>query len=209
MRELKPDVVTLDVLMPQMDGWAVLAAIKEDEELADTPVIMVTITNEQHIGLSLGAIDYLVKPIDRDRLIRAVEKCCPKETLRRILMIEDDGPTRELMRRTLQQNKYVVIEAENGRIGCERLAEALPDAILLDLMMPEMDGFEFLSRLRADERSRNIPVIVITAKTLTAEDRARLNGKMQHFIQKDAASGTAALAMLAKVLRPTLAPGSA
>ena len=210
VRELRPDVVTLDVLMPHMDGWAVLAAIKEDPEVADTPVIMVTITDEQNVGFSLGAVDYLIKPIHRDRLIRAVEKCCPSEAHRRVLIVEDHGPTRELMCRTLQQHEYTVIEAENGRVGCERLSEALPDAILLDLMMPEMDGFEFLSKLRADERSRTIPVIVITAKTLTVEDRARLNGHMQHFIRKDVGSAAAAVAVLGKVLSRTggLLPGA-
>jgi CheY-like chemotaxis protein/nitrogen-specific signal transduction histidine kinase len=203
VRELRPAVVTLDVLMPQMDGWAVLAAIKEDAEVADTPVIMVTITDEQNIGFSLGAVDYLIKPIDRDRLIRAVDKCCVGEGHRRVLIVEDHGPTRELMRRTLEHNGYTVVEAENGRVGCERLSQFLPDAILLDLMMPEMDGFEFLWQLRADERLTNVPVVVITAKTLTAEDRARLNGHMQHFIQKDAGSAAAAVAVLAKVLSRT------
>jgi CheY-like chemotaxis protein len=111
------------------------------------------------------------------------------------------------MRRALQQNNYTVTEAEHGRAGCERLEEVVPDAILLDLMMPEMDGFEFITRLRANERWRNIPVVVITAKTLTVEDRARLNGQMQLFVQKDEASGATMLAMLEKLLprhaRPT------
>jgi signal transduction histidine kinase/CheY-like chemotaxis protein len=195
-RTLQPDVVTLDVLMPQMDGWAVLSAMKEDAALAEIPVIMVTIIDNQGIGFSLGASDYLIKPINRDRLIHAVEKCCPRGALRHVLIVEDDAPTSELMERALRSIDCTVTQAENGRVGLERLNEASPDAILLDLMMPEMDGFEFIARLRAESRWQHIPVIVVTAKTLTAEDIARLNGHVQHLVQKGECSSKAVLAAL-------------
>jgi PAS domain S-box-containing protein len=195
-RTLQPDVVTLDVLMPQMDGWAVLSAMKEDAVLAEIPVIMVTIVDNQSIGFSLGAADYLIKPIDRDRLVRAVEKCCPTGGPRHVLIVEDDAPTSELMGRALREIDCTVTQAENGRVGLERLNEALPDAILLDLMMPEMDGFEFIAQVRAEARWRRIPVIVVTAKTLTAEDLARLNGQVQHLVHKGEYSGKAVLAAL-------------
>jgi PAS domain S-box-containing protein len=195
-RTLQPDVVTLDALMPQMDGWAVLSAMKEDAVLAEIPVIMVTIVDNQSIGFSLGAADYLIKPIDRDRLVRAVEKCCSSGAPRHVLIVEDDAPTSELMRRALRQIDCTVTQAENGRVGLERLNEALPDAILLDLMMPEMDGFEFIAQVRAESRWQRIPVIVVTAKTLTAEDRARLNGQIQHLVHKGEYSGKAVLAAL-------------
>jgi PAS domain S-box-containing protein len=195
-RTLQPDVVTLDVLMPQMDGWAVLSAMKEDAVLAEIPVIMVTIVDNQSIGFSLGAADYLIKPINRDRLVSAVEKCCPRGAPRRVLIVEDDAPTSELMGRALREIDCTVTQAENGRVGLERLNEALPDAILLDLMMPEMDGFEFIARVRAESRWRRIPVIVVTAKTLTAEDLARLNGQVQHLVHKGEYSGKAVLAAL-------------
>jgi PAS domain S-box-containing protein len=199
-RKLKPDVITLDVLMPQMDGWAVLSALKEDADLAQIPVIMVTIVDNQSIGYSLGATAYLTKPIDRDRLLQTLEKCIPNGAPRHVLIVEDDIPTRRLMRRTLQQASYHVTEAENGRVGCERLKAAMPDAIVLDLMMPEMDGFEFIAKVRSDARCREIPVIVVTAKALTPEDRNRLNGKVQHLIQKDEASRKSMLAALDDVL---------
>jgi CheY-like chemotaxis protein len=195
-REIQPDVVTLDVLMPKMDGWAVLAAMKADPTLADIPVIVVTVTEGQRFGFALGAADYLIKPVDRDRLLRALEKCCPRDAPRQVLIVEDDGSTRDLMRRTLQRINCTVTEAENGRVGLERLNEAVPDLILLDLMMPEMDGFEFVVQLRAEARWRHIPVIVVTAKALTAEERARLNGLVQHFVQKGQCSGKAVLAAL-------------
>jgi PAS domain S-box-containing protein len=195
-RAVKPDVVTLDVLMPQMDGWAVLSAMKEDAALAEIPVIMITIVDNQSIGFSLGAADYLVKPINRDRLVRAVEKCCPRGAPRHVLIVEDDAPTSELMGRALREIDCTVTQAENGRVGLERLNQALPDAILLDLMMPEMDGFEFIARVRSDSRWRRVPIIVVTAKTLTAEDLARLNGQVQHLVHKGEYSGKAVLAAL-------------
>jgi len=195
-RTLQPDVITLDALMPQMDGWTVLSAMKEDAVLAEIPVIMVTIVDNQSIGFSLGAADYLIKPIDRDRLVRAVEKCCPTDAPRHVLIVEDDAPTSELMGRALRQIDCAVTQAENGRVGLERLNEALPDAILLDLMMPEMDGFEFIAQVRAESRWQRIPVIVVTAKTLTAEDLARLNGQVQHLVHKGEYSGKAVLAAL-------------
>ncbi|MEH2513738.1 PAS domain S-box-containing protein [Nitrobacteraceae bacterium AZCC 1564] len=201
-RALHPDVITLDALMPQMDGWAVLSAIKEDAALAEIPVIMVTIVDNQSIGFSLGAADYLVKPIDRDRLVRAVEKCCPRGAPRHVLIVEDDPPTCELIGRALRQIDCRVTEAENGRVGLERLNEALPDAILLDLMMPEMDGFEFIARVRAESRWQRIPIIVVTAKTLTADDRARLNGQVQHLVHKGEYSGKAVLAALDELVPP-------
>jgi CheY-like chemotaxis protein len=204
-RTLKPDVVTLDVLMPQMDGWAVLSAMKEDAALAEIPVIMVTIVDNQSIGFSLGAADYLIKPINRDQLVRAVEKCCRRGELRHVLIVEDDAPTSELMGRALREIDCTVTQAENGRVGLERLNEASPDAILLDLMMPEMDGFEFVARLRADPRWRRIPVIVVTAKALTAEDLARLNGQVQHLVHKGEYSGKAVLAALDELV-PRHAP---
>jgi CheY-like chemotaxis protein len=195
-RTLQPDLVTLDVLMPQMDGWAVLSAMKEDAALAEIPVIMVTIVDNQSIGFSLGAADYLIKPINRDRLVRALEKCCPRGALRHVLIVEDDAATSELMGRALRGIDCTVTQAENGRVGLERLNEALPDAILLDLMMPEMDGFEFITRVRAEPSWRRIPVIVVTAKTHTAEDLARLNGQVQHLMHKSEYSGKAVLAAL-------------
>jgi hypothetical protein len=195
-RTLRPDVVTLDVLMPQMDGWAVLSAMKEDAALAEIPVIMATIVDNQSIGFSLGAADYLIKPIDRDRLVHAVEKCCPRGAARHVLIVEDDAPTSELMGRALRQIDCTVTQAENGRVGLERLNEILPDAILLDLMMPEMDGFEFIAQVRAKSRWRDIPIIVVTAKTLTAVDLARLNGQVQHLVHKGEYSGKTVLAAL-------------
>ena len=183
-REIAPDAITLDVLMPTMDGWAVLAALKDDPELAAIPVIMVTIVDDRSIGFSLGASDYLNKPVDADKLIALLRKHCPEKARRRVLIVEDDEATRDVIRRRLGDEQWEMAEAENGLEGLERLAGAIPDVILLDLMMPEMDGFEFIAALRADARWRDIPVIVITAKILTEKDRERLTGSVEQLIQK-------------------------
>jgi hypothetical protein len=183
-RELHPDAITLDVMMPGMDGWAVLAALKSDPELADIPVIMLTIVDDQNMGYSLGATDYLTKPIDRDRLTAILKRHVGQEQSRSVLIVEDDADTREVTRRILELGGWSVVEAENGRIGLERLASVRPGVILLDLMMPEMDGFEFVSELRKNPEWKLIPVVVVTAKDLTFEDRARLNGQVGLILQK-------------------------
>ena len=185
-REVRPAAITLDVLMPDLDGWTVLAALKGDPELADIPVIFVTILDERTKGYSLGAVDYLVKPIDRERLAHALKRICGDRPSRRILLVEDDETTRAVIQHALERDGWSVTQAEHGRVALARMAESRPDAILLDLMMPEMDGFEFLAELRRQPTWRDIPVLVLTAMDLTDEDRRRLNGEVEQVIQKGA-----------------------
>jgi CheY-like chemotaxis protein len=184
-RQIRPDVITLDVLMPTMDGWAVLTALKADPTLADIPVIMLSILDDKNMGFALGAADYLTKPIDRERLEKAFRKYLPERTDRPILVVDDDTATRKTIRRMLEKEGWTVAEADNGRVGLEQ-AEANPPAlILLDLMMPEMDGFEFLAQVRKRSAGRDVPILVITAKDLTAEDHLRLNGYVNAIVQKE------------------------
>ena len=182
-RELRPAAITLDIMMPGIDGWTVLAAIKGDPELADIPVVLVSIVDEKNRGFSLGAADYLVKPVNREKLTRVLRDIVGKLD-RRVLLVDDDDFGRQTMREGLQQNGWEVTEAENGRIGLTSLGKALPDVIVLDLMMPEMDGFEFLEELRRNPQWHDIPVVVVTARDLTEEDRSRLNGGAERIIQK-------------------------
>jgi signal transduction histidine kinase/CheY-like chemotaxis protein len=183
-RELRPAAVTLDVMMPDIDGWTVLAAIKGDPALADIPVILMTILDERNRGYTLGAADYLVKPVDRDRLVRILRKITVAG--RRALVVDDDEIMRRGVVQALEKDGWTVTEAANGREGLTRLTEAPPDAIVLDLMMPEIDGFGFLEALRHHPQWRDIPVIVVTAKDLTEDDHRRLNGSVAHILQKDA-----------------------
>ena len=186
-KALHPDAITLDVMMPGMDGWAVLAALKADPELADIPVIMLTIMDSLNVGYALGAADYLIKPVDRERLLGALNKYKRRPSAR-VLIVEDDATTREMLRRIVEIEGWATAEAENGRVALARMLETPPDLILLDLMMPEMDGFEFITHLRRREEWRSIPVVVVTAKDLTTEDHLRLNGYVEKFVQKGAFS---------------------
>jgi CheY-like chemotaxis protein len=185
-KELRPDAITLDVLMPGMDGWTVLTALKADPVLAEIPVIMITIVDEKQAGYALGVADYLTKPIDWKRLTAILQNYESADATRRVLVVEDDGRTRTMLRKRLEKQGWTVIESENGRVALERMAEGLPDVILLDLMMPEMDGFQFVDQVRTREDWRSIPIIVITAKDLDEEDRQRLNGYVEGILHKGA-----------------------
>jgi len=182
-RELRPAAITLDITMPDLDGWTVLAAIKGDPTLCDIPVVLVTIVDEKNRGFSLGASEYLVKPVDRDKLVSVLQRLStPPGDL--ILVVDDDESSRSSLRTALEQAGWRAEEADNGRVALARLNETRPSAILLDLMMPEMDGFQFLDEIRHHDKWRNIPVVVITARDITAEDRARLNGRVESIVQK-------------------------
>jgi len=182
-RELRPDAITLDVMMPGMDGWAVLSALKAGPDVAEIPVIMLTIVDDKNLGYALGASDYLTKPIDRERLVTVLRQ---HRRDRPVLVVDDDAEVRQLLRRMLESEGFAVMKAENGRVALERLRGEAPSLILLDLMMPEMDGFEFVAELRRHESWHTIPVVVITARDLSRDDRDRLNGHVEKVLQKGA-----------------------
>jgi signal transduction histidine kinase/CheY-like chemotaxis protein/HAMP domain-containing protein len=184
-RELRPICITLDVMMPDLDGWSVLAALRQDSALAEIPVIMVTILDEQRRAAALGAAGYLNKPIDRARLDRLLGRFRAPARPTRVLMVDDDRDQRERTRRWLDGPQWIVLEAANGREALARLREGAPDLILLDLMMPEMDGFEVVAALQQEPAWRDIPVIVITARDLDAADRERLNSGVQSVLVKE------------------------
>ncbi len=182
-RELRPAAMTLDIMMPDLDGWTVLAAMKGDPSLSGIPVVLMTIVEEKNRGYALGAADYLVKPVDRGKLVETLRNICGSAA-GRVLLIDDDDVVRRSVRLALEPIGWHVAEAEHGLLALDALSAARPDVIILDLMMPEMDGFEFLDELRARPDWRDIPVVVITAKDLTEADRNRLNGGVERIIQK-------------------------
>ena len=184
-KELQPTAITLDVMMPDLDGWSVLAALRQNPELADIPVIMVSIVDEHRRGIALGAAGYLTKPIDRERLHRLIRRFQAPTPPTRVLMVEDDALQRERMLGWLERPQWIVREAANGREALNVLREEKPDVILLDLMMPEMDGFEVVAALQKDADWQKIPVIVITSLDLSAKDRERLNSGVQSVLVKE------------------------
>jgi signal transduction histidine kinase/DNA-binding response OmpR family regulator/HAMP domain-containing protein len=175
-RRERPDAITLDVLMPQMDGWSVLTALKGDAELCDIPVVIVTILHERSMGFALGANGFLSKPVERSRLSALVNRLAADARAKdraadHILIVDDDRAAREVEQRLVENLGFRTVQAANGREAFEWLKRNGPPAvILLDLIMPEMDGFEFLKALRDDERLARTPVVVVTAKELTPED---------------------------------------
>jgi CheY-like chemotaxis protein len=183
IQELRPAAVTLDIMMPDLDGWTVLAAMKGDPALASIPVVLMSMVDQKNRGYALGAADYLVKPVDRTKLIETLTRIRGSGA-GRALLVDDDELVRRLVRQVLQPLGWQVSEAENGQVAVEALATAQPDVIILDLMMPKMDGFEFLDELRSRPDWQDIPVVIITAKDLTEKDRARLNGGVERIIQK-------------------------
>jgi signal transduction histidine kinase/DNA-binding response OmpR family regulator/HAMP domain-containing protein len=184
-KELRPTAITLDVLMPDLDGWSVLTALRQDPELAEIPVIMITIVDEHRRGIALGAAGYLTKPIDRERLRHVIGRFRAPARPTRVLVVEDDAVQRERMLGWLEGPQWTVREAENGREALNRIQENKPDVILLDLMMPEMDGFAVVAALQKEAGWQDIPVIVITARDLDAKDRERLNSGVQSVLVKE------------------------
>lgn len=181
----RPLAITLDVMMPDIDGWTVLAALRGDPQLADIPVVMATIVDEQRRGMTLGASGYLTKPVDRDKLISLMQQFRVPVGPTRVLVVDDEEAQRERIRMWLEPQQWRVTEAANGRQALDRLRTENPEVILLDLMMPEMDGFQVVAALQQHEQWRRIPVVVITALDLTAEDRARLNSGIETVLLKE------------------------
>jgi len=186
-RTLRPDAITLDVMMPKPDGWDVLATLKADPDLCDIPVVIVTVAPERGIGLSLGAVEVLTKPVDRSRLTALINRLVRRDGP--VLVVEDDADTRDMMRHTIERMGLAVAETANGRLALSWLGDNPPPAIiLLDLMMPEMDGFAFLDALAARADWREIPIIVVTAKQLSAGERERLSRQAQKVMEKATAT---------------------
>jgi signal transduction histidine kinase/DNA-binding response OmpR family regulator/methyl-accepting chemotaxis protein len=183
-RQLRPTVITLDVVMPGADGWSILAALKSDPELSDIPVVMVTMTEDRRTAYALGACDYLVKPVDPARLATLLKRHSANRPGGSVLVIDDDPAARIIMRRLLTNEGMRVTEADGGRAAIDRLSQETPDLIVLDLVMPDMDGFEVLERLRESPGLGQIPVVVITAKDLSAEERTILNGSVGRVLRK-------------------------
>ncbi len=184
-RQLQPAAITLDVMMPDMDGWSLLSALKADAELCDIPVIMLTMVDDRKRGFTLGASDYATKPVDRHRLSRILKKyACPNPPCP-VLLVDADPASRQVTRAILEKKGWRVSEANNGCVALECMEQDRPSLILLDLIVTETDGFEFVARVRKHDEWRSIPIVVLTAHDLSSEERLRLNGFVEKILPKE------------------------
>jgi len=185
-RQLSPVAITLDVKMKGKDGWQVLEQLKSSADLAQIPVVLVTMEDDRSRGYALGAADYLSKPVDRNRLKGLLQRYRLDVSGGPILLVEDEAVTRMDVAGQLRKSGLDVVEAGNGREALECIAKRLPQPILLDLMMPEMDGFEFVEALHRNEEWRSLPIVVLTAQQLDAAEHERLRGYVSQVMQKGA-----------------------
>ncbi len=200
--ELKPFAVTLDIMMPGYDGWQVLTALKSNPETRETPVIICSIIEEQERGFNLGAADYLVKPILEEDMVQALNRLNTDGSIQEVLVIDDDPNDLNLMGKMLNdQGRYKPTLAQGGGRGWEILTTKPPQAVILDLFMPEMDGFKILERMHADRRLSEIPVIVVSGGDLTAEQHKQLTEFGQHLISKSALSDKELIAQIEHALK--------
>jgi PAS domain S-box-containing protein len=201
-RELQPDAITLDILMPNSNGFEALLSLKSAPDTANIPIIVVSILDQQKMGFALGAADYLIKPVDKGLLLQTIRKYTQPLTIAEslILVVDDDPLTLDLLETTLHCAGYKTQTALNGKAALDTLAHTPVSGILLDLVMPEMDGFEVLKHIKHDAALKDIPVIILTAKTLTEEDAVLLKRQSQALLQKDGAWKEGLMASLEKVI---------
>jgi CheY-like chemotaxis protein len=183
---VRPDAITLDIIMPVLDGWTVLRELKADADLRSIPVVLVTVLGDREMGYALGAADYLTKPIDPDALLDVLDRFHASDCDISVLVVDDDPTTREMLRRILTKRGWSVTEAADGADAISALGTMRPAVVILDLMMPGMDGFEVLDAMGREETWRDIPVVVITAKDLSSEEITWLNQHAERVFQKGA-----------------------
>jgi CheY-like chemotaxis protein len=214
-RRLQPEAITLDVLLPDIDGWDVLAALKHDPSTAAIPVVVVTIVDEPHRGRALGAVDYLVKPVDAKTLLAVLRQrhLAPSAAAGHpvILIVDDDPLFHEQVAGLLGSEGFSVVSAYGGADGIQRARDEHPAVVILDLMMPGVSGFQVITALKSDPNTAAIPILVMTAHELTADDKAWLNTQSAAVLHKPSVAGVDLLAWLAELLNgaapvPTVEP---
>jgi signal transduction histidine kinase/CheY-like chemotaxis protein len=204
-RELQPFALTLDILLPKLDGWEVLRALKLDTRTRDIPVVVISVVDDEPLATALGATDYFLKPVDRqallDRLARYTFTTKLKEQPVRVLVVDDDPAALDLLDGMLRPTGFTILRADGGAVGIERARVEQPDLILLDLMMPVVSGFDVVAALKTEPTTRDIPILIITAKDLTAEDKRMLNGHVAAVLQKGTLGRVDLLTWLDEMLR--------
>jgi CheY-like chemotaxis protein len=203
-RRLRPIAITLDILLPDLDGWELLNTLKRDRQTRDIPILVVTVVDEPELGRALGAHDYFVKPVDGKALLSRLDQYALTTRVRehpvKVLVVDDETSSVDRLAALLEPAGFTVLRAYGGAPGLEVARTELPDLILLDLIMPGMSGFEVVSALKADARTKDIPVLIVTAKDLDAREKRQLNGQAAAVLQKGSTAGIEVLAWLRKLV---------
>jgi CheY-like chemotaxis protein len=210
-RELRPFAITLDIMMPHKDGWQVLHELKTDAATRDIPIIVLSIVDKQELGYHLGADDYLVKPLDSEAVLAALNRL-PQTNgglpPKRLLVVDDDPHVVDMIRQLLDEAAYLVEGVEDGVAALEVISQERPDVILLDLMMPRLDGFGVIEQLRQDPRHKRIPIVVLTAKTPSNEETAHLQRHVSRVMHKQGLDGEMLIQELQRALSGLSSPSS-
>src|SRR2546427_4609070 len=207
-RELKPAAITLDIIMPELDGWEVITRLKSDAATSHIPVVVVSVVDNPELGIALGAIDYFVKPVNASALVERLDRPDvergPSTRKVRVLVVDDEAANRTLLTEALEPAGFTVLPASGGREAIEIAKSSNPDLVLLDLIMPEVTGFDVVAALRADEKTRDTPIMVLTAANLTDADRRQLNGRVSQILSR----GPVARSDIVRLLKHTVANGA-
>ena len=203
-RELQPAAITLDIILPEVDGWEIMTRLKSDATTSGIPIVVVSVVDNPELGLALGAIDYFVKPVDTGALIKRLNRFdfmrhSGKNEVR-VLVVDDDAANRIWLTQALEPAGFTVFEASGGREAIELAKANQPDCVLLDLMMPEVTGFDVVEELRADQRTRETPIMVVTAMTLTDADKRLLNGRVSQILTRGNVATTDIVGLLKRVI---------
>ncbi len=207
-RQRRPAAITLDVMMTGMDGWAVLQQLKEDPSTAEIPVVMISMVDKADLGYALGVADYLIKPPDRKRLSDILKRVCTDQTRSEILIVDDDDHSRQMLASLVAKSGCTVRQARNGKEALDCIAERQPDLMLLDLQMPVMGGFEVVADLNRQGLTGKIPIVVLTARDVTRDDRVRLDGQVRQIRSKAGISRDELLREINDCLKRSCAEGS-
>jgi len=207
-RRLHPSGITLDISLPRLDGWDFLTQIKGDSSTADIPVIVVSMLDERGKGFALGAADYLVKPVKRDELLATLRRFTangqsPDAPLK-VLAIDDDPLALELIEAILHPQGFTVLRATGGEEGMMKAESDQPALIILDLLMPEMDGFTVAERLRGNPATAEIPIVVLTSKSISQEEKERLNSHISHLARKAEFSQVEFVELVRRLCQPEI-----
>ncbi|HET6628288.1 MAG TPA: response regulator [Woeseiaceae bacterium] len=208
-RRTHPEAITLDLLMPGIDGWSVLTQLKADPGLANIPVVIVTILDNNETGYTTGAADYLTKPVDQQRLVEIIRRHCGKQGPEPVLVIEDDADSRSLICKMLRKEGFDVVDVEDAEAALARLAWQVPALILLDLILPGMDGFQFIEALHDKPAWRNIPIVVVTARDLSPEEHRSLDRSVRKIVKKGRYTRSELLAIVRATMRAVSEPEDA